>query len=447
MVIETLHHDHIAGYVAAEHFLQTAITNVSIGLATGILTVVNGTGALGVIANNSGNWDAAFSHISNDGSDHSFIDQSVVNGSSPTFVGTNFSGIPDGALSANVFLADGTRPMTGDLDMGVDNIIDMTGLGSQLGGILLNPSANSAFSITTATKSFLNCDTVAGVLLLGSPSVTLNIFTDTINSGDVQWDVGNNSFKDFVISTNSGQTIFRLDTLNGNTTIGAGAGNILNATTAFNNTFTGALCGNIISTQDNNTGYGYRVMEFSTASGDAAFGLEVLREDKGSNNSSFGPRSFSFLNTSSADQFNLGLGYFAGHYQRASNRWLFLDTLNRGTAAAEITDSLLYGIFHATPTSQSLTVNGTLKVGNATNNQASQFGDGGVTNYSSIGSTGSIIQFGSATATLLQLEVTNNVGFYGTTPVTQNQLQTGVGATVDNIITELQRFGLVRQAA
>ena len=41
----------------------------------------------------------------------------------------------------------------------------------------------------------------------------------------------------------------------------------------------------------------------------------------------------------------------------------------------------------------------------------------------------------------------SDIGFFNTTPVTQNQLQTGVGATVDNVITELQRLGLVRQAA
>lgn len=40
-----------------------------------------------------------------------------------------------------------------------------------------------------------------------------------------------------------------------------------------------------------------------------------------------------------------------------------------------------------------------------------------------------------------------SVGFYGITPVTQNQLATGVGATADDVITELQRLGLVRQAA
>ena len=41
----------------------------------------------------------------------------------------------------------------------------------------------------------------------------------------------------------------------------------------------------------------------------------------------------------------------------------------------------------------------------------------------------------------------STVGFYGTVSVTQNQLATGAGKTVDEVITELQRFGLVRQAA
>jgi hypothetical protein len=44
------------------------------------------------------NWDAAFTHISNDGSDHSFINQSVISGASPTFDGANFSGIDHGGL-------------------------------------------------------------------------------------------------------------------------------------------------------------------------------------------------------------------------------------------------------------------------------------------------------------------------------------------------------------
>jgi len=40
----------------------------------------------------------------------------------------------------------------------------------------------------------------------------------------------------------------------------------------------------------------------------------------------------------------------------------------------------------------------------------------------------------------------STVGFYGTTPIAQAVLATGVGATVDNVITALQNLGLVKQS-
>jgi len=53
-------HDQTTNFAANEHFLQTAITNVSTGLSTGLLTVTNGTGALGSTTNNTSNWDTAY---------------------------------------------------------------------------------------------------------------------------------------------------------------------------------------------------------------------------------------------------------------------------------------------------------------------------------------------------------------------------------------------------
>lgn len=55
-------HDNLTNYVAGEHFLQTAITNISTALATGILTVTTGTGLLGSITDNSTNWNTAYNH-------------------------------------------------------------------------------------------------------------------------------------------------------------------------------------------------------------------------------------------------------------------------------------------------------------------------------------------------------------------------------------------------
>lgn len=58
--IYALSHNSFADYDGAEHFLQTAITNVSTALATGLLKVTTGTGALSVVTDNSANWNTAY---------------------------------------------------------------------------------------------------------------------------------------------------------------------------------------------------------------------------------------------------------------------------------------------------------------------------------------------------------------------------------------------------
>jgi len=58
--IYALSHDSFADFSASEHFLQTAITNVSTALSTGLLKVTTGTGALSIIADASANWNTAY---------------------------------------------------------------------------------------------------------------------------------------------------------------------------------------------------------------------------------------------------------------------------------------------------------------------------------------------------------------------------------------------------
>jgi len=59
-------------------------------------------------------WDAAHTHISESGASHTYIDQDVTSGSSPTFDGSNFTGIPDGALDTDYVEVAGDT-MTGAL--------------------------------------------------------------------------------------------------------------------------------------------------------------------------------------------------------------------------------------------------------------------------------------------------------------------------------------------
>jgi hypothetical protein len=68
------------------------------------------------------------------------------------------------------------------------------------------------------------------------------------------------------------------------------------------------------------------------------------------------------------------LGNLSGYNQTTTGDLLIIDNQDRGSAAAEITDCLMYGVFNATPASQTLRFNlGNLYLGNPTHSDA----DGG----------------------------------------------------------------------
>lgn len=65
------------------------------------------------------------------------------------------------------------------------------------------------------------------------------------------------------------------------------------------------------------------------------------------------------------------LGYKAGYRQTTLDDILIIDNQDRGDATSEITDSLMYGVFNATPASQSLRLNvGNLYLGNPIHSDA-----------------------------------------------------------------------------
>ena len=81
------------------------------------------------------NFTAAYTHVSNNGSDHSYIDQDVTSGSTPTFTGTNFTGIPDGGVDNDLTISGGTidnspigatTPSTGEFTSVTINALVMT---------------------------------------------------------------------------------------------------------------------------------------------------------------------------------------------------------------------------------------------------------------------------------------------------------------------------------
>ena len=101
-------------------------SNLTFNSSTGLLSATTLAGA-------NTNWDAAYSHVSNDGSDHSFIDQSVISGSTPTFTATNITGVPAASILAGTF---GTGSYTIDTDLTVQTGLNVgTASGATAGQI------------------------------------------------------------------------------------------------------------------------------------------------------------------------------------------------------------------------------------------------------------------------------------------------------------------------
>ena len=120
------------------------------------------------------------------------------------------------------------------------------------------------------------------------------------------------------------------------------------------------------SLRTNTTGYANNAMGFSTLYSNTtgrennATGSSALYSNtEGNENTAIGVASGYGLTTGSG---NIFIGYDCGRNQTTNSNLLIIDNQDRNSAANEITTSLIYGIFAAASTDQSLRVNAYLKV-------------------------------------------------------------------------------------
>ena len=110
------------------------------------------------------NWDAAFTHVSNDGSDHSFIDQSVVIGSGPAFTNAALTTPALGTPTAGVLISCTGLPIA----------TGVSGLAANVATFLATPSsANLIIAVTDETGSGLLVFATSPTLttpILGTPT-------------------------------------------------------------------------------------------------------------------------------------------------------------------------------------------------------------------------------------------------------------------------------------
>ncbi len=150
-------------------------------------------------------------------------------------------------------------------------------------------------------------------------------------SGAYNTAIGNDSMKE--VTTGSSNTAVGFQTL------GTGAAQ---AVTGSYNVAIGMQTLLALISGTNNTAVGYQALS----------GVQ-----SGTNNTGIGAQTLTNLN--SADSGCVALGYYAGHYETDSNAF-YVDNQNRTDTAGDKAGALLYGVFNATPASQTLKVNATL---------------------------------------------------------------------------------------
>jgi len=170
----------------------------------------------------SGNWDAAYVHISNDGSDHSFINQDVTTTSSPTFVSIT---LENGETISNA--DDGSILLSGNLDLNNNNINNVGTIGTGIYTLTIDETKSlSDFLEDISNESIGNLSDVnistlsAGELLIYD--ATNGYFKNAELTGGNGIDITNGD-SSITIAVNSGlDDIAELTPTDGNFIVGDG---------------------------------------------------------------------------------------------------------------------------------------------------------------------------------------------------------------------------------
>lgn len=246
-----INHDALLNFDANEHYLQTAITNVSTALSTGLLKVTTGTGALSSVTDNSANWNAAYTHITNNGSDHNYINQDVKSSASPTFVDTTLTGVlklPTTSSAVGMIFQNAARwihsfgtnnffagPSTGNFTLTGANNIGI-GLGA------LESLSSGASNVCIGSRAGRYIDAGGSNFCLGS------FAGDALTSGTQNLAIGVNSLTECVDkSGNVALGYYALGNVTGQTNIGIGTNAGRHQTTGEKNICIGYQAGDAAS--------------------------------------------------------------------------------------------------------------------------------------------------------------------------------------------------------
>lgn len=158
----------VATLTTAQNIISDDLNNYTGPLVTVSADIVILDNRVDIVSSDAVTWDA---HLTNNGSDHSYIDQSVISGSTPTFTATNITGVPAASLLAGTVGA-GTY---------VIDVITADGISTDTINFRGNqfsedaPTDNYIFVFDVATNNYeLEAQGAAGGILIDIDSVVSN---------------------------------------------------------------------------------------------------------------------------------------------------------------------------------------------------------------------------------------------------------------------------------
>jgi len=217
-----------------------------------------------------------------------YIDQDVTSGSSPTFDGTNITGVPDGGLSESYVKTDGSRALTanwaaGSYEISVDTLSTS------------NATANMSLNDDTITAGGTNTDVDINLKPKGAGT---NILENSL-----------------IVKDASSNTQFFIDVPNTSIIVGDDSGLSVLGATGF--VLVGVEAGNALTSGSNNCLVGYQAGAALTDQDDiTAIGYQALAQAVSLNN--LGVGAYAGYNITSGDGENLAVGYKALYGSSAS---------------------------------------------------------------------------------------------------------------------------------
>lgn len=259
-----------------------------------------------------------------------------------------------------------------------------------------------------------------------------------------------------------GDSALRANTI-GNSNFGLGYSSLRQNISGINNIAVGTSSLHQNTSGNQNVGLGGSTLRYNQT-GDTNVAIGHLAGQGVSGNSFddnvlIGASSGFSLTTGSSNVF---IGYQSGYRQNINSNLLIIDNQQRADAATEITNSILYGVMAAAPANQTLRINASVLVTDKvqfTQTDGNEYIDSLTDGYMDYGATtahrfnanievadAKDIALDTTTGTKLATATGQKLGFWNATPVVQQVLATGGGATVDNVISVLQTLGLCKQA-